>query len=79
MALSDEYTERYGRVHLAWKKCGFLLLFPPTSIPDTEWEDPPQCMPDECKRDTALEGYTEYYFNYKPKVIDMRFRGIRYE
>jgi hypothetical protein len=36
-------------------------------------------MPDECKRDTALEGYLEYYFNYKPKVIDMRWpegRGV---
>jgi len=33
-------------------------------------------MPDECKRDTALAGYTEYYFNYKPKVIDMRWMGV---
>jgi len=77
--LSEEYTERYGKVHLSWEKCHMLLLCAPSGIPDTDWSDPPQCMPDECKRDTALEGYTEYYFNYKPKVIDMRFRGIRYE
>lgn len=77
--LSEEYTERYGKVHLSWEKCHMLLLCAPSGIPDTDWSDPPQCMPDECKRDTALEGYTEYYFNYKPKVIDMRFRGVRYE
>ena len=77
--LSEEYTERYGKVHLSWEKCHMLLLCAPRGIPDTDWSDPPQCMPDECKRDTALEGYTEYYFNYKPKVIDMRFRGVRYE
>jgi len=77
--LSEEYTERYGKVHLSWEKCHMLLLCAPSGIPDTDWSDPPQCMPDECKRDTSLEGYTEYYFNYKPKVIDMRFRGIRYE
>lgn len=77
--LSEEYTERYGKVHLSWEKCHMLLLCPPSGIPDTDWSDPPQCMPDECKRETSLEGYTEYYFNYKPKVIDMRFRGVKYE
>jgi len=77
--LSEEYTKRYGKVHLSWEKCHMLLLCAPSGIPDTDWSDPPQCMPDECKRDTSLEGYTEYYFNYKPKVIDMRFRGVRYE
>ena len=77
MALSDEYTERYGRVHLAWEKCHTVLMFPPMSIPDIEWTDPPQCMPDECKRETSLAGYTEYYFNYKPLVIDMRWPSHR--
>ena len=78
-ALSEEYTKRYGKVHMSWEKCHMLLLFAPSSIPDIEWCDPPQCMPDECKRETSLAGYTEYYFNYKPKVIDMRFRGVKYE
>ena len=77
--LSEEYTDRYGKVHLSWEKCHTPLLFAPSSILDTEWVDPPQCMPDECKRETSLEGYTEYYFNYKPQVIDMRFRGVKYE
>ena len=77
--LSEEYTDRYSKVHMSWEKCHMLLLFAPSSIPDIEWCDPPQCMPDECKRETSLAGYTEYYFNYKPKVIDMRFRGVKYE
>ena len=77
--LSEEYTERYGKVHLSWEKCHRLLLCAPSGIPNTDWSDPPQCMPDECKRETSLAGYTEYYFNYKPKVIDMRFRGVKYE
>lgn len=77
MALSDEYTQRYGRVHLAWEKCAFALFEPPMGIPDIEWTDPPQCMPDECKRDTSLAGYTEYYFNYKPLVINMRWPSHR--
>ena len=36
-----------------------------------------ECMPDECKRETSLAGYTEYYFNYKPLVIDMRWPSHR--
>ena len=78
-ALADEYTLRYGKTHLTWTKCSEGLKEPPSSLKDTVWSDPPQCMPDECKRGTALEGYLEYYFNYKPKVIDMRWpegRGV---
>ena len=82
--LSEEYTDRYGKVHLTWEKCREPLRHPPTALssPELGWKDhtpPPQCMPDECKRETSLAGYTEYYFNYKPKVIDMRFRGVKYE
>ena len=57
-------------------KCAEALKNPPEAVPDIEWTDPPQCMPDECKRETSLAGYTEY-FNYKPKVIDMRWMGVK--
>ncbi len=72
-ALSDEYTERYGKVHLTRQKCADALIEPPMGIPDIEWTDPPQCMPDECKRASSLEAYRVYYFQYKPQVIDMRW------
>jgi len=72
-ALSDEYTERYGKVHLSWEKCAQALSEPPMGIPDIEWTDPPQCMPDECKRASSREAYRVYYFKYKPQVIDMRW------
>jgi len=72
-ALSDEYTIRYGKTHLTWQKCAQALSVAPMGIPDIEWTDPPQCMPDECKRATSLEGYRVYYFQYKPQVIDMRW------
>jgi len=72
-ALSDEYTERYGKVHLSWQKCAHALFEPPMGIPDIDWTNPPQCMPDECKRASSLEAYRVYYFQYKPQVIDMRW------
>ncbi len=33
-ALSDEYTERYGKVHLTWQKCAHALSEPPMGIPN---------------------------------------------
>lgn len=77
MALGKEYTERYGKVHMTITKCAEALKNPPEAVPDIKWTDPPQCMPDECKRETSLAGYTEYYFNYKPKAIDMRWLGVK--
>jgi len=77
-ALSDEYTLRYGKVHLTWQKCAQALSEPPMGIPNPELGSidhtpPPQCMPDECKRASSREAYRVYYFQYKPQVIDMRW------
>ena len=67
----DQCTLRYGKVHLTWQKCAQALSEPPMGIADIEWTDPPQCMPDECKRASSLDGYRVYYFQYKPQVIEM--------
>ena len=71
-ALSEEYTRRYGRVHLSWVKCGELLKQPPWGVPDTEFTQPPQCMPDEYKRDCSIAAYRLYYAS-KADTIDMRW------
>ena len=71
-ALSEEYTHRYGRVHLTWQKCQEALREPPEAMPDLEWREPPQCMPDECKRASAVDGYRVYY-RVKSDTIDMRW------
>lgn len=63
-ALSNEYTHRYGKVHatasvIDW--CADQLSF----VPNGEWRDPPQCVPDEFFRETALEAYRDYYLAEK--------------
>ena len=61
-ALSDEYTFRYGRVHKTWERCSEALSEPPKGIPNIEWSDPPQCMPDEYKhRNSTVIAYRRYY------------------
>ena len=60
-ALSDEYTNRYGKVHKTWERCSEALSEPPTAIEDIDWSEPPQCMPEECKHKSTVIAYRRYY------------------
>lgn len=74
MELCYEYTRRYGKVHktqaileqLKTPPIELIYLYEPT------WDDPPRCMPDECKAPSALESYKIYY-KHKQSVIDMKW------
>ena len=63
--LCMEYTIRYGRNHETMNKLATLLSLTPVNIPDGEFTEPPQAMPDDCKRPTAIEGYKNYYIKEK--------------
>ena len=63
--LSIEFSNRYGKVHLSWKKLGFILDSLPKNIEDNGWEDPPQCMPDSCKDKDVVTAYRNYYIQEK--------------
>ena len=64
LALGTEYTNRYHKHHLTIKKMEELLSQPPEGIPQAGWQDPPQCMPDECKHKDTTVAYMTYY-NHK--------------
>ena len=59
--LNIEYGSRYGKVLKSWEKLNGILKFPPKSIKDNGWVDPPQCMPDYCKKSDTVEAYRNYY------------------
>ena len=68
MALGSEYTRRYGKNHKTIMKLGHILKTPPYLLMNTGWEDPPQCMPDEFKREDTVEAYRAYY-EYKKELL----------
>ena len=70
IALGHEYTKRYGKTHLTITKCAKFLNIPPVHIQGNEWSEPPQAMPDEYKRPSAIHGYWNYYINDKFKVCN---------
>ena len=64
--LCDEYTYRYGKVHMTDSKLRNLLDQLPKNIKLGEWNEPPQCMPNDVKvRGDSINAYHKYYAIYK--------------
>jgi len=71
IALSDEYTKRYGKTHLTITKCKKPLAKYPGGILHTGFTQPPQCMPDEYKVEgNSVKAYWNYYINDKKTIIN---------
>ena len=71
MALGDEYTKRYGKVHLSITKCKDPLFRLPPGIPTPKpltHTQPPQAMPDEYKDPCSVKAYWNYYIAEKHVV-----------
>lgn len=66
VALCKEYTYRYHKTHLCWKKLHRLLREPPEGMKRKKvFRAPPPAMPDYCKHDTVIESYRAYYVHEK--------------
>tara|TARA_B100000482_G_scaffold91393_1_gene65723 strand:+ start:849 stop:1331 length:483 start_codon:yes stop_codon:yes gene_type:complete len=69
LALGYEYTKRYGKVHASIVKCEKFLNVPPVHIPDGDFCEPPQAMPDEYKVEgDSVTAYWNYYEGEKYKI-----------
>jgi hypothetical protein len=66
VALCDEYTHRYGKVHKTERTVLPQLLLPPKNMPlNGGWTLPPQCMPPEYKAPCTIQAYRTYYSEAK--------------
>ena len=65
VALCDEYTYRYGKVHMTDDKLRELLNVLPQNIKLGTWRQPPPAMPDYCKHKDSIISYHKYYANEK--------------
>jgi hypothetical protein len=61
IALCDEYTERYGRVHKTDLELSYILSNIPKHIPHADFTQPPQAMPDIYKHRDSVHAYHVYY------------------
>ena len=77
LALGDEYTKRYGKTHLTITKCKEPLSLCPFGMPDGEFTEPPQCMPDEYKVEgDSVRAYWNYYELDKCKIANKNEQKI---
>lgn len=67
IALCDEYTRRYGKIHLTDTKLRDVLVVPPKNISTDPFVQPPQAMPNEYKDVDSIVAYRQYYINAKNK------------
>ena len=70
LALGDEYTKRYGKIHLTITKCKKPLELAPINMITKSFKQPPQCMPDEYKNKCSVKAYRNYYTKDKYKVAN---------
>ncbi len=70
--LTDEYTRRYGKRHKSRDLLPYLLDAP-HNIDVVEWSDPPQAMPDDCKRADTVEAYRDFYAKYKSRFAKWKY------
>lgn len=65
IALCQEYTHRYGRIHLTQQKLESILCDTPSNIPEGQLTEMPQAMPADAKLPDVIEAYRNYYRVYK--------------
>ena len=75
MELCREYTHRYNKVHATTIVMDWLYNHYPDIKFSVDFTEPPQCMPDDCKREFAIDGYRNYY-RYKKDNMIMKWNRI---
>ena len=75
--VSAEYSIRYSKdtfkAHTTWVKLGKILENLPKNIKDNGWTNPPQCMPDYCKKPDTVDAYRNYYLQEKASFAKWNF------
>jgi hypothetical protein len=74
IALGLQYTHRYGKTHMSITKCLEELRTHPDNIPNENFKQPPQCMPDEYKDKCSIQAYWNYYIGEKHSVANKKNR-----
>lgn len=75
IALCDEYTHRYGKVHLTDSKLRHVLVKCPISA-DLPFMTPPQVMPDNYQGDDTITAYRTYYRQDKQELLVYTHRNL---
>ncbi len=69
LALSAEYTLRFGKTHASYTKLGGILQLPPVNLPKGELTEPAFAMPEQYITESdVVKSYHDYYVAEKLKT-----------
>ena len=72
-ALSNEYTQRYGKIHKAHDMAVWFTRHIPHQIIRCNLTPFAQAMPDKYKNHDAVQAYRDYYINEKARFAKWKF------
>jgi len=64
--LTYEFYKRYGHWHKTTNMIDSLCCTP--KLPRLDFTIPPQCMPDDCKHESTVQAYRNYYMKQKRAI-----------
>jgi hypothetical protein len=71
LALGEEYTRRYNKIHKTILKCSSVLKNAPKNMPTKDFVEPPQCMPNQYKVEgNSIKAYWNYYIGDKWRIAN---------
>lgn len=76
VALTKEYTFRYGRSHKTETLIPYLAMTPKNICPNPNRSDPTPAMDDKFKRSSVLESYHNYYLTEKRPLLTWKNRPV---
>jgi hypothetical protein len=75
LEVCNQFTIRYGKRHKTQDVLEWCRDNEP-NIPDSGFTPPPQCMPDEYKKEDTVEGYKTYYIEDKIKNKQLSYNKL---
>ena len=75
LEVCNQFTIRYGKRHKTQDVLEWCRDNEP-NIPDSGFTPPPQCMPDEYKKEDTVEGYKIYYIEDKIKNKQLSYNKL---
>jgi hypothetical protein len=75
LEICSEFEKRYGKHHKTQDVLEWLRDNEP-NIPDIEFIDPPQCMPEEFKQVDTIQAYRTFYIEDKVKIKQLKWNKI---
>jgi hypothetical protein len=75
LEICNEFEKRYGKVH-ATKQVLLWCKDNEPNLPNNKFIEPPQCMPEEFRKEDTIEAYKNFYINDKVKVKKLDWKKL---